>query len=129
MCDAPNQVLHLAHPNPVAWSALVNPASEALHLQLVPYSRWLSKLESNESVDNVVGKENSVLHLQEFFRSFSSTAMVDAENGAGEASPSEAMGLKQLDLQEAVRISPSLNSCAPLDFEEAKKWLSSWGLV
>ncbi len=84
MCDAPNQVLHLAHPNPVTWSTIVNPVSEVLRLALVSYSQWLSMLESDKgcgSVDKaveIVGLKPA-LQLQEFFHSFPSSAL-----GAGE---------------------------------------------
>lgn len=135
MCDAPNQVLHLAHPNPVTWSTIVNPVSEVLRLALVSYSQWLSMLESDKgcgSVDKaveIVGLKPA-LQLQEFFHSFPSSALGAGEHGASEtSSPGEALGLKQLCLREAIKLSPSLRDCAPLGFVEAKKWLSSWKLV
>ncbi len=135
MCDAPNQVLHIAHPNPVPWSTIVNPVSEALHLPLVSYSQWLSKLESGEGNGGAGkgvedGEVNPALQLQEFFRSFSSSTVDSGENGTSETSSSgEAMGMKQLCTREAVKLSPSLRNCEPLGFSETKKWLSSWKLI
>lgn len=132
MCDAPNQVLHLAHPKPVPWSSIVTPVSEALRLPLVSYSQWLSKLEDGGSGELTAGKSerNPALHLQEFFRSFASSSADDLENGVdGSSASGEAMGSKQLCLREAVKLSPSLRNCEPLSFDEAKKWLVSWRLM
>ena len=111
---------------------IVTPVSEALRLPLVPYSQWVSKLESGESGESTSGKteRNPALHLQEFFRSFASSSADGVGDGMDSSSVSgEAMGSRQLCLQEAFKLSPSLRNCEPLSFDEAKKWLVSWGLM
>ena len=65
------RTLHLVHPRPVPWKAIITPIAEELDVPLVPYSQWLTALEkcaaegSTDEVDAM--RANPALRLLDFF--------------------------------------------------------------
>lgn len=137
MRDAPTEVLHVAHPHPIKWSTIIERAAELLRLHLVPYSEWLSKLHMSSgehgAPEQAVDLEtrNPALRLREFFTSTSSATSDAYGVGAkAESRDAEAMGLKRLDLTNALHLSSTLrDKCVPLDSSHVNKWLIGWGLI
>ncbi|KAG8908187.1 hypothetical protein FRB99_008730 [Tulasnella sp. 403] len=122
MRDSEADVLHLAHPRPVAWTEVFGPISKALGVPLVSYDEWLRKLdESLGSAPSEVeaAKENPALRLIDFFRS----------NNAGTPPPGrEAGGLPKLATDIAVQVAPCLTEeqLPPLSERDALSWVEYW---
>ncbi|KAH8116797.1 hypothetical protein DFH11DRAFT_1687657 [Phellopilus nigrolimitatus] len=123
MRGSPAQVLHLTHPNPVAWDTIFEPASKELGVALVPYPDWLARLEksyANLSAEEAVetSRNNPALRIVDFFRSANLAA----------SGTEEAMGLKRLSLDEAQRVSQTMRDTrkSPLTAEDVRKWVKYW---
>lgn len=138
MRDAPAIILHVAHPHPIPWSTIIERAAELLHLPLCPYSEWLAKLHMSSgehSAEQAVDleKRNPALRLRGFFFFPSSSTGGDVYGmGASrdDSRGTEAMGVKCLDLTNALRLSTTLREkCVPLDASQVEKWFIGWGLV
>lgn len=117
--------LHLAHPRPVAWSAVMGPLAEQLHLPLVSYDEWLARLTRSgegfyHDADSEVEamRHNPALKILDFFTNL---------KAAPTASP-EAMGLPPLDTSEAQRIAPALSpkKLPKLSGQDAVSWIAYW---
>ncbi|KAI5119742.1 hypothetical protein M0805_008672 [Coniferiporia weirii] len=125
MRDSPVQVLHLAHPNPDTWASLFGPVSADLGIPLVPYAEWLARIEgsrrtgssANADVD-AEARANPAGLIAEFFRG---AAHVGQQDG-------EAMGLKRLALDGALRVSQTMRDAGaePLSVESVRKWIVYW---
>ncbi|KAI1792211.1 acetyl-CoA synthetase-like protein [Ganoderma leucocontextum] len=107
------RTLHLVHPRPVAWKAIIAPIAQELDVPLVPYSEWLAALErgaaegSTDEVDAM--RVNPALRLLDFFR-------------AQGAARSETGGSYQ-----AVRLaSEELARMPELKAEDAERWVAAW---
>lgn len=113
--------LHLAHPQPVAWNAVVEPLAKEFNLKQVSYDEWMTCLEksgrglSAESEVEMM-RRNPALKLFEFFK--------DAQAFAGR-SP-EAMGLPQMDVTKAQKAAPSLRELPQLSGKDALSWVGYW---
>ena len=125
MRNATKGVLHLAHPNPVSWTTLFSSASDDLKLPLVSYSEWLSKLSKStdglETEATVSLTERSpALRILDFF--------VASGNYNDDKKGREAMGLRRLELINAVASSPNLQkeNVLALGAENVKAWISYW---
>ncbi|TBU23410.1 acetyl-CoA synthetase-like protein [Dichomitus squalens] len=120
MRRSPESVLHLVHPHPVPWHALLAPIAEELGVPLVPYTQWLEKLEgsvehgSAEEVEAM--KANPALRLLPFYKAQAGTMTPDRE----------AMGLVFISTEKAVRVSESLAKMPQLGAERARMWLAAW---
>lgn len=111
MRNAPYPILNLVHPRPVTWTSLMTPISQLLHLPLVSYKDWLSRLRDsatqapNSSADvkpeEELLKVNPALLILPFFESA-------GDDGGTNGPEGEAMGQKTLDVKKAVRVAPSL---------------------
>lgn len=125
MRNSSHRVLHLAHPNPAAWTAIFSAASDELRIPLVPYSEWFKKLsqtaEGLNTASSVSLMERSpALRILDFFQ---------ASNVFGNGSEGrEAMGLRRLDLSLAISSSPSIKkeNIPSLAGENARSWISYW---
>lgn len=130
--DTSSPVLHLAHPNPVAWSTLFAAASRELGgLPLVPYTEWVDRLtqsahadgrDAEASVQQVT--KNPALRILDFFQE----AGADADADAGAKEGREAMGTRRLALDRACCASPTLSGLksAPLDADNVRSWIAYW---
>ncbi|RPD79527.1 acetyl-CoA synthetase-like protein [Lentinus tigrinus ALCF2SS1-7] len=120
MRNSTSPILHLVHPRPVSWHALITPIAAELRIPLVPYSTWLSALErsaadgfaANAEVDAM--RQNPALRLLEFFRG----QTVSAEK--------EAMGDVRLSTENAERASPELAHLAQLGEDISVSWVKAW---
>lgn len=116
-------VLHLVHPNPVPWSAVFEPISEALGVPLVSYSAWLWALEAssleNGTTSTSGNAPNPALYLLDFFQS------ANKPLPCGDA---EAFGFPRLHTESAVDAAPSLESgkLSALGGPDVKRWLKYW---
>ncbi|THG97397.1 hypothetical protein EW026_g4592 [Hermanssonia centrifuga] len=119
--DVPN--MHLGHPRPVSWSAIMGPVAKSLNLPLVPYNEWFALLEkSGEGLDAdsevEMMHQNPGLKLLDFFRD-----TLDATS-----SSIEAAGLPPLDVTEALKVAPSLDSdrLAQMSGDDSLRWVGYW---
>jgi hypothetical protein len=114
-------VLHLVHPNPVPWSTVLEPISEALGMPLVPYSVWLSALKacSLGKHSGPASAHNPALHLLDFFQS------ADKPLPSPDA---EAFGFPRLLTEKAAKVAFSLKyeSLSVLGKQDAEGWLKYW---
>ena len=89
-------------------------------MPLVPYTDWLSALESSVEQGSAqeveVMRLNPALRLLLFFKA-QSTAMTPDR---------EAMGLVFISTDKAVQVSESLARMPQLDGERATMWLAAW---
>lgn len=122
-CDAP--FLHLVHPRPVAWSFVMEPLAKTLGLPVVSYDDWVTRLEqsgdalsADEEVE--VMRLNPALKIIDMF--------IQGRSTVATRSSDEAMGLPQLDVEQAKLVSPHLSpeSLPQLSDADAARWLMYW---
>ncbi|KAM5543840.1 hypothetical protein V8D89_002457 [Ganoderma adspersum] len=107
------RTLHLVHPRPVAWKAIIAPISEELDVPLVPYSQWLAALEkcaaegSRDEVDTM--RTNPALRLLDFFR------VQSGSNGGA-----------RLSSAKAQQTSEELAQMPELTRDDTKRWVAAW---
>ncbi|KLO12645.1 acetyl-CoA synthetase-like protein [Schizopora paradoxa] len=123
MRDSDTRILHLAHPKPVSWTSIFQPASNLLGVPLVPYDLWLQSLKESSSSSEA---ENTAIHLIEFFESI---ATQNRSIASGRTLPKDAMGLPAISLTQALKESIALRECAEIQTENIERWLTSAGLV
>ncbi|KIP01948.1 hypothetical protein PHLGIDRAFT_319891 [Phlebiopsis gigantea 11061_1 CR5-6] len=121
MRTSKSSTLHLAHPRPVAWSAVVEPLATEFNLAQVSYDEWMARLEKSGrglSAESEVAmmRHNPALKIFDFFK--------DAQNGI-DRSP-EAMALPQMDVTEAQVSAPSLRTLPQLSGRDAMNWVAYW---
>lgn len=117
MRHSKSRLLHLAHPRPVAWSAISGGVSARLGIHTKPYSEWLSLLEeSGTKTTDVEGLP--ALRIIDFFRTAS---MEDGESV-------EAMGLPRLAVTEAKKESVTLadENLRQISLQDISQWISNW---
>ncbi|PIL34373.1 hypothetical protein GSI_03148 [Ganoderma sinense ZZ0214-1] len=120
MRHSPEPIVHLVHPRPVSWQSLLEPIAKELNVPLVPYTQWLSALES--SVEHGSAQEvevmrlNPALRLLPFYKVQSKAMTPDRE----------AMGLVFISTDKAVQVSESLARMPQLDGERARMWVAAW---
>lgn len=111
------RTLHLVHPRPVPWKAIIAPIAEELGVPLVPHTEWLAALEqcavegdSADQVDVDAMRENPALRLLDFFRA----------QGGGVGSGAH------LSTAEAEQISEELARMPELTPGDARRWVAAW---
>jgi hypothetical protein len=120
------QIVHLAHPRPVSWSAVFETLSITLDIPLVSYTEWLARLEKSgqalatasvEAEAKAIGN-NPALLLIDFFRG----ASMDVDPSK------EAMGQCILSLDQAKKASRTLRdeNLRQLGVEDVNQWLGYW---
>ncbi|TCD70281.1 putative NRPS-like protein biosynthetic cluster [Steccherinum ochraceum] len=125
MRNSPYPILHLAHPRPVPWNAIITPIARKLSLPLVPYTEWVDTLAaSGEGLDAKseveMMKVNPALRILDFFMS--------ARGGPAVESTKEAMAMPELSLERAVDVAQALGSkrLPKLGEKDALGWLAYW---
>lgn len=113
--ESTTNILHLTHPKPVSWNVLFDQISKVLQVPLVPYSQWVSYLESAESEEAL--EANPALRLLTFYKTLNPHTN------------SQLTGLPQLVTDAARKASPTLEDASQLDENEAIKWLNYWKAV
>ena len=119
--ETPKPILHLAHPSPSPWARFIKPLTRRLNVPLVPYSEWLSALESKATDDVEVLRENPALRVLDFFRN-------SLDYCSGDHPGREAMGIVRMDVAKAQSVAPvlSLSSAMDLGSDCAERWLEAW---
>lgn len=121
MRTSKSSTLHLAHPRPASWRAVVGPVGKEFNLEEVSYDEWMDRLEksgrglSAESEVEMM-RHNPALKIFDFFK--------DAQHGA-DRSP-EAMGLPMMDVTEAQKSAPSLRKLPLMSGRDAMNWVGYW---
>lgn len=119
MRDSAEPVLHLVHPRPVSWTSIFQTVSQTLEVPLVPYSEWFAKLEKSledKSVSEVDQmRRNPALRLLEFFR-----------KGLTDDPRTEFPGIVKLEIDKALRVSPTFQGSPQLGASDVNLWLAFW---
>ncbi|RPD67101.1 acetyl-CoA synthetase-like protein [Lentinus tigrinus ALCF2SS1-7] len=120
MRDSPAPILHLVHPRPVSWHALIAPIAAELEVPLVPYATWLTALdksagESSGEHDVDAMRDNPALRLLDFFRSRG-----EAREGR------EPLGMPHLATEKARSVSETLTNMSEVSETDAKRWIGAW---
>jgi hypothetical protein len=122
---SPHQVVHLAHPRPVAWPTLMGYIATTQGVPLVPYAYWLAALESNLADRTRLEVErlraNPALRMIGFFR-----AMAPLAGSEGRDPAYEAMGVARMDVRQGLAASPTLRNAPQLGPQDANKWMAYW---
>ncbi|EKM52278.1 uncharacterized protein PHACADRAFT_211550 [Phanerochaete carnosa HHB-10118-sp] len=114
--DAPHDILHLVHPDPVPLSSMMEMISEELSLQLCSYDEWLGMLEKHaaaDAIDEAAAQELPALKALDFFRGLRSAGTADADVRCG----------------NAAQASGSLGRARRLGAEDVKAWVEYWKAV
>ncbi len=119
MRNSPSPILHLSHPRPVPWRALMAPIAEELRVPLVPFSGWLTSLEKCDGGTLDVRhlestRNNPALRLLGLFRTWASTS------NPGPVSTMRLSTEKAVDASETLAVLPAL------DAQMAKGWIAGW---
>ena len=113
------RTVHLVHPHPVAWKAVIVPIAEELDVALVPYSEWLgalAKCASEGSADEVDAMcANPAVLLLDFFRIQGSAR---PQSGSNEG--------MRLSTAKAERASEELARMPELTSDDARLWVAAW---
>lgn len=112
--------LHLAHPNPVPISSILQSLASTLSIPLVPYSEWLAKLEVAAANLGSGSNDNPAVSLLEFFRSRGDIVDEDVK---------EAMFGTLLATTRATALAPTLRSLPQLRSEDVGQWVAYWRKV
>ena len=110
--DAPQEVLHLVHPDPVPLRDVMRACADELDLPLCSYDQWLAALEefSKDDVDDVAAGQLPALKVLDFFRTMRS---------GGD-------GVPRVHCDNATRASSALKNAPCLGAGEVKAWISYW---
>lgn len=122
MAEANAPYLHLVHPRPVKWSTIMEPMAKTLDLPIVSYDEWVTRLE--KSGDGLTADEEvEVMRLNPALK------VIDTFiQGRATTSSPEAMGLPQLAVTQAEKVSPSLAAerLPQLTVQDALRWVAYW---
>ena len=123
MRNATASYLHLAHPRPVPWSAVMHPLAQQLGLPVVSYQEWFAALrKSGEGLDAdhevEAMRNNPALKIFDFYTDLM----------AKQAKPTPVMGMPPMDTREAERSAPALavTNLPQLSGEDAATWVAYW---
>lgn len=132
---------HVAHPNPVPWSTLMQAFSKRLGgVPIVPYAEWLAKLEEAQEALTQAGEEemketlenNPALRLVDFFRERGRVHFSSSSSAVkfGEKNDLEPIGMPHLELSCSVATLSSLRtlkeSSVRLGEEDVARWIGWW---
>ncbi|KAI0917633.1 Type I Iterative Polyketide synthase (PKS) [Taiwanofungus camphoratus] len=127
MLDSAQLVLHIRHPRPVPWAAVMGHLAAALRVSIVPYAEWVTRLErSLGAADTGTAKyvERGTRLLQ-WFR-------MAVDGGAVHRAAKEDNGLTHvLSVDEACRASRTLGDghLPQLGQRDVETWLAYWRSV
>jgi hypothetical protein len=117
-----NETLHLIHPCPTTWRAVMDPLAELLGVPLVPYKEWFARLKATaEFAADAPEAIPAALKLLDFF-----------QHGLKPAVNRECMGfVPKVASHKGARASRRLQNghVQPLGAREAKVWIGYWRQV
>jgi hypothetical protein len=111
------ETLHLIHPKPVAWNAMMEPLANSLTVPLVPYTEWLGRLEFTAS-EGYKGPRPAAMRILQLYR-----------RGGKFGSDSESLGLlPRVDSAKGIASSTTLSNPAlpSLSAQDVEKWVAYW---
>ncbi|KAI0773189.1 acetyl-CoA synthetase-like protein [Trametes elegans] len=115
---SPEPFVHLVHPRPVSWRAVIAPVAAELGVPLVSHSEWLSALQKSvdaAGADEVeLMKANPALRLLPFYR------------GCRASPEREPFGMVYLSTTTSAVVSQALADLPVLDVGWVKQWLEGW---
>ncbi|KAF8572826.1 NAD(P)-binding protein, partial [Ramaria rubella] len=116
-----SQFVHLVHPRPVPWTSVIQHVADYLHVPVIPYEEWLSRLKASPRTDDALHR-NPALHLIDFYQ-FSTTPKDFAR-----LSSREAMGVAMFETNISAREAPSLAPARlwQLGKDDVNKWIGYW---
>jgi len=116
-----NQFVHLVHPRPIHWTAIIQHVADALNVPIIPYDEWLNRLEASPRTDEAL-HHNPALHLIGFYQG--SVAPRDAKR----VEEREAMGVAIFETKRSVLDAPSLRppALAQLGKDDVSRWIAYW---
>jgi hypothetical protein len=121
MRNSSEPMLHLVHPNPVPWNAVFGRIASTLKVDLVPYSDWLARLESNRvefegEATKKLGKKPSAFNLLDVFYR---PAVIHSD-------PETEAFLPKVSTEVSRRVVPSFGSMRQLNDDNVDRWLTYW---
>ncbi|KAF8576894.1 acetyl-CoA synthetase-like protein [Ramaria rubella] len=116
-----SQFVHLVHPRPVPWTSVIQHVADNLHVPVIPYEEWLSRLKVSPRTDDALHR-NPALHLIDFYQ-FSTTPKDFAR-----LSSREAMGVAMFETKISATEAPSLAPARlwQLGKCDVNKWIGYW---
>ncbi|KAJ6569386.1 hypothetical protein B0H19DRAFT_939587, partial [Mycena capillaripes] len=121
MQSSMNETLHLVHPRPTTWKAVMEPLASLIGVPLVPYAEWFARLKSTAEFTTRTSKGASALKLLSYF-----------QLGLKPAPNRESMGLLPKAVSDkGLRASKALmdKELLPLNSTDVEKWVRYWGGV
>ncbi|KAF7358095.1 putative polyketide synthase [Mycena venus] len=116
-----NKTLHLVHPRPTIWKAVLEPLASSIGVPLVPYAEWFARLKhaaENSPHRTRLHDSLAALRLLDFFRL-----------GLKPAGNTESMGLlPRVMAEKGIHASKTLmdENLPPLGSTDVAKWMSYW---
>ncbi|KZT61197.1 acetyl-CoA synthetase-like protein [Calocera cornea HHB12733] len=117
--------LHLVHPHPVSWDSMLGPLAGQLGCTLVPFSKWLRAL-SEAAEDHTEVTRNPAIKLLDFYRGVAESETSLGPGTATSYRAREAMGMPDLETEQAEARSETLRRLKPLGEEDAQRWMAYW---
>lgn len=111
------EYLHISHPRPTPWDAVMGYIAQKLGVPLVSWAEWLSRLE--KSKPSTLKNENAALRLLGFYKA----ARVEEHRDAG--------GIPRYDISIAMSETAVLNpeELSDVCSDDVQKWLDFWKSV
>jgi hypothetical protein len=115
------EYVHIVHPRPVPWEAVIGPIAETLAVPVVPYEEWLARLEASPRTDEDLHR-NPALHLIDFYRASA------VPGGIRDVQDREALGMALYETTVTAAEAPSLSPSrlTRLGRDEAESWIGYW---
>ncbi|KZT61228.1 acetyl-CoA synthetase-like protein [Calocera cornea HHB12733] len=117
--------LHLVHPHPVSWNSMLAPLAAQLDCALVPFSNWLRAL-SEAAEDHTEVTRNPAIKLLDFYRRIAESEGALGAQTATSRRAREAMGMPDLETEQAEARSETLRTLKPLGEEDTERWMAYW---
>jgi len=114
-----NRTLHVCHPRPTTWNALMKSVSSHLRdlgqsVELVPYEKWFATLETSDKSDPATLRKNPVLKLVDFLRA--GTIRLPGKSR-------DALNFPMVKTEKMRKVSPTLDALPSLNDDDVKRWM------
>ncbi|KAI0944350.1 Type I Iterative Polyketide synthase (PKS) [Taiwanofungus camphoratus] len=127
MMDSSRLVLHLRHPRPAPWTVVMGYFASFLHMPLVPYSEWVSRLEQSLTSKD----KTSARYLERGTRLLQWFRMAIESDNVHHAAMEDNGLTHSLAIEEGCRASETLRDVhlAQIGPRDVEKWLTYWRSV
>ncbi|KAF8514478.1 hypothetical protein JB92DRAFT_2789445 [Gautieria morchelliformis] len=115
------EYVHIVHPRPVPWEAVIGHMANTLTVPVIPYDEWLARLEASPRTDEDLHR-NPALHLIDFYRASAVPGDIEAVQDR------EAMGIAMYKTTVTAAEAPSLSTSrlTRLGRDEVESWIGYW---